>query len=223
MVEAEGLDLDEAEEPGEARVVAELGVLVEGKVAGIEADVRIEEEFHALAHKALDSRGSLPEETVMDKEEIRPESGRPADGFQGGVYGEGDAHKGTSISIDLNSIEGCVDGGTGVDLEKRAAPGIEFAACHTNRKYSGREGDQLALVSVHTEASKGNREYYLKKRLPGEGGETPGKPDGNLAITIWESCRGVSASPQRSVPDLIRIALYSERVKGIFRNTNHTM
>ncbi len=71
VVQGEGLELVGAEGAGDQRVVADLGMGVEGKVVGGEAHVRVEEQLQAALHAGVDGRGGrAPEEPVVDYEQV---------------------------------------------------------------------------------------------------------------------------------------------------------
>ena len=61
VVQAEGLELLHAEHAGQDGVVADLGMLVQGQMAGVEGDIGVEEELHALAQGSRDARRLAPE------------------------------------------------------------------------------------------------------------------------------------------------------------------
>ena len=78
------LSLD-AEQRGQLRVVAELGMRVEREVVGDEAQVGAEERLEPAAQSPVDDeRLVAPEETVVDEHELRAGLGRPLEQLERG-------------------------------------------------------------------------------------------------------------------------------------------
>lgn len=67
-----------AQAVGQQRVVAELGVRVEGEVVGGQREIVAEERLEAGGETRVDpARGEVPEDPVVDEDELRPGLRRP--------------------------------------------------------------------------------------------------------------------------------------------------
>ena len=119
-------------------LLPDFGVLIQGKVAGVEGEVRVEEEPHALEEGALDAGRPAPEEAMVDEEDLGPRGRGPANALGAGVHREGDELDRALRASDLDPVEGVVDPGEGVDLEEGAAPAIELREGPSRRVYKKR-------------------------------------------------------------------------------------
>ena len=89
-VRAERLHVPQAQQPGQAGVVAELRVHVQGEVDRVEGQPRFQQEAQAAVagpgHRLL----VPPEQAVVHEQQVRLPLLRPPEALQGGVHREGD-------------------------------------------------------------------------------------------------------------------------------------
>ena len=120
----------QVEGAGDAGVVAEGGVDVEGQVGAVEGEAVFEAKADFFVEGAGDGLEAGPEEAVVDEEEIGTGGGGFADDGEGGVDGGGDVGDGDAGGVDLEAVQGGRVVGDVADVEFGVEMGDEIGEEH---------------------------------------------------------------------------------------------
>jgi hypothetical protein len=151
-VEEEWFEPAKAEGGAEPGVVAELRMRVERQVGAVEGEIGAEQELHLSEPDPGPGLRGIPEEAVVDQEQVGPNGGGAADGGEAGIDGGGDARDGALV-FDLQSIYGAVPILEATGLQQAIAVGNDSGE---------RDGYHGAM--------KAERRGVLKEQKMGSGG-----------------------------------------------------